>query len=98
MVYFKEERFPVGAHSKLSKRKFGPYRIIKRSGRNAFVLKPPIDMPTSPVFIVAKLYEFHGDPQIDTKANALPFQNTSESNQIEDIVDVCETATCRGVT
>lgn len=54
IVYFRREMFPTGSYNKLSRRKFGPYPILKRLGSNAYNLLH--DVPTSPIFNMSKLY------------------------------------------
>ena len=41
MVYLHKEKFPPDSYSKLSKRKIGPYRIIKKVEENAYVANLP---------------------------------------------------------
>ena len=50
MVYLHKERFPAGSYSKLSKRKIGPYKIIKKIEENAYVVDLPKHMEIDSTF------------------------------------------------
>ena len=55
MVHLSKERFPAGFYSKLSKRKIGPYKIIK-IGENAYVVDLPKHMGIDSILNISDLY------------------------------------------
>ena len=83
----------------MSRRKFGPFRILKKLGTNAYLLDIPDDVPTSPVFNVADLFLFHGEPPDSIEIATLPFADVSIPTEeyIEDVVDVRTSKTRNGV-
>ncbi|XP_073001499.1 uncharacterized protein [Typha latifolia] len=93
MVYLRKERFPVGMHNKLSRRKFGPFRILQKLGSNAYLLELPPEMSTSPIFNVADLFTYYGDPMQPTDVSSLHFEQSTDIDQIDDILDARETKT-----
>ena len=99
LVYFSRNRFPAGSYGKLSRRKFGPFRILKRLGPNAYLLDLPPDVLTSPIFNVSDLFTFHGDPDTPSDdISHLPFDSNTlpHKDDVEDVLDVRTMHTRRG--
>ncbi|GFZ03955.1 hypothetical protein Acr_16g0005790 [Actinidia rufa] len=100
MVHFRCARFSTGSYGKLSRRKFGPFRTLKKLGTNAYLLDLPDDVSTSPVFNVADLFLFHGEPEPpdSIEVATLPFADVSTPTEeyIEDVVDVRTSKTRTG--
>ncbi|PKU73832.1 hypothetical protein MA16_Dca011978 [Dendrobium catenatum] len=72
LIWLSKERFPVGTHSKLSPRKFGPVPILRRINDNAYVVDLPETMRTSKTFNVADIFPYHprddsGEPHIQVE-------------------------------
>jgi len=71
MVYLLKERFPSGTYSKLSKKKIGPSRIIKKIGGNAYEVDLPPHAGIHPTFNISDLYPYHAK------------EDSKEANNIE---------------
>jgi len=65
-----KDRFPDGQYSKLSQRKIGPCKVVRKINDNAYQLKLPSHLRTSDVFNVKHLLPYHGDPISDSNANS----------------------------
>ncbi|KAI0516496.1 hypothetical protein KFK09_009172 [Dendrobium nobile] len=57
-VRLRREWLPPGNHSKLTKKKWGPYPISKRINNNAYVVDLPAKFTTSHTFNVADIYSY----------------------------------------
>ncbi|XP_059067545.1 uncharacterized protein LOC131858349 [Cryptomeria japonica] len=79
----KKERLPKGHYTKLMAKNIGPFKILKRSGPNAYHVDLPPDIHLSPIFNVADLYLYKGpidnsvnvgaaDSLVDAQLSALP--------------------------
>ncbi|KAI0496285.1 hypothetical protein KFK09_022599 [Dendrobium nobile] len=90
MAYFCRQRFPVGTFKKLSRKKFGPFRVIKKLGANAYLLDLPDTVGTSPVFNISdlSLYEGDSDDFVDIETLPLSAPLVKSEDQIEDVIDV----------
>ncbi|PKU62691.1 hypothetical protein MA16_Dca028964 [Dendrobium catenatum] len=59
MIRVKRERFPPGTYSKLSRRKIGPYAVLKQINPNAYVVDLPKHYNTSSTFNIDDLAAYH---------------------------------------
>ena len=50
LVYFRKERFLVGSNSKLGRKKFGLFKILKKLGKNTYLIDLLSEVSTSPLF------------------------------------------------
>lgn len=87
MVYFKQERFLVGAYSKLSRRKFRPFRILRKLGEYAHLINLPQDLQIFLVFNNVGIYMFYWDPP---ESPQLPFREVEhvDDMDIDDVGDM----------
>jgi hypothetical protein len=69
-VVVTKDRFPAGEYNKLSKRKIGPCKVLRKINDNAYQLQLPSHLRTSDVFNVQHLRPYHGDPLHDGNANS----------------------------
>ncbi|KAM1791868.1 hypothetical protein TB2_035161 [Malus domestica] len=60
-VNLSKERFPRGKFGKLQDRAYGPCRILKRLGANAYQIELPADMEVSTTFNEADLQPYYAD-------------------------------------
>lgn len=97
MVYLRKERFPVGSYNKLKPRKFGPCRILKKLGLNAYRLELPEGFKISPVYNISDLYPFYGDSEDpilpNNNINSVSMDSVRESI---DVLDMRSITTRRG--
>ena len=61
MVYRHKERFLSNSYSKLSKRKIGPYKIIKKIAENTYVVDLPKHIGLDSTFNILDLYSYTGE-------------------------------------
>jgi len=96
-AYFRKQRFTPGTYHKLQQRKFGPFQVRKRIGQNAYLLDLPATFGTSPVFNVADLTRYYGEPPVSSPmppATApdippdLALSPTPTTEEIDQVLDV----------
>ncbi|PKU80215.1 hypothetical protein MA16_Dca005746 [Dendrobium catenatum] len=58
LVRLRRERLPPGNHSKLTKKKWGPFPISKKINDNAYVVDLPEEFNTSRTFNVTDIYSY----------------------------------------
>ena len=75
LVYLRKERFPIGDYDKLCKRKFGPFKILRKLGVNAYLIDLPPKVSTSPIFNINELYEYHEVHLSTIDIGDLPFRS-----------------------
>ncbi|GJS98234.1 putative nucleotidyltransferase, ribonuclease H [Tanacetum coccineum] len=67
-VILTKDRFPVREYNKLSAKKIGPLKIVKKINSNAYCLKLPSHIRCYNVFNVKHLIPYHGDSSDDDLA------------------------------
>lgn len=63
-INLSKDRFPRGKYGKLHDRGSGPYKILKRAGKNAYILELPKDIGVSSTFNVSYLRVYHGENEV----------------------------------
>ncbi|KAF9682427.1 hypothetical protein SADUNF_Sadunf05G0107800 [Salix dunnii] len=91
LVRLKPERFPPGSFTKLHARRAGPFKVIKKMGRNAYVIELPSDFMISPVFNIEDLTAFKGELPSPINPEAPPVmslpEQTAPCDEIASIID-----------
>lgn len=60
VVHLRKERFLIGAYNKLSMKKFGPCKIMKKHDiGNAYEVELPSELNISLLFNILELIEYH---------------------------------------
>jgi len=62
MIWIRPERFPPEAVKKLTARNAGPFKILKKINRNAYVIHLPPDFGISLTFNISDLVSYKGPP------------------------------------
>ena len=60
-IHLRKERFPQGKFGKLKPKADGPFKVLKRIGKNAYEIELPEGYEVSPIFNVVDLSLYHGD-------------------------------------
>ena len=58
LAYLKRDKFPKGEYNKMTMKKIGPCRILRKFSANAYELEMPTGVVISPIFNVADLYPY----------------------------------------
>lgn len=77
MVHLRNERFPVGTYNKTKMMKYGPFKVLKKIGDNAYVIELHSNWNISNIFNVQELFTFDGD-------NDLFFVDNSRTSYFQD--------------
>ena len=58
MIHLKKERLPKGQYTKLMMKKVGPFKILKKCGKNSYKIHLPLDIGLSPIFNIYDIYAY----------------------------------------
>ena len=81
MVQLRPERYSPGTATKLHARSAGPFRVLTRMGKNAYVVDIPPLWGISSTFIVADLTAFVGPPAHDQPYDPGSFSESEFADQ-----------------
>ena len=85
-IHLRKDRFPPGKYGKLKPRADGPFKVLKRIGKNAYKIELPDTYRVSTTFNVADLSPNHGKPNSSDSRTSL-FQ----PGEIDTGVSICMT-------
>jgi hypothetical protein len=95
VVYLRKERFPASTYK--TQRKFGPCRVLKKLGHNAYHIVLPVGLFISPTFNTSDLYPYYGDEdKITLKPRDIQFSPSNPPRELIDVLDVRLITTQRG--
>lgn len=59
MIHLRKSRLPIGSHNKLTNKKHDIFKVLDKSGENAYKIDLPSYLHMSPTFNVVDLYDYH---------------------------------------
>lgn len=81
----------------MSRKKYRSFKILKKLGSNTYLVDLPPEVPTSSIFNIGELYEYHGEAPSTIDIDSLAsLTDTETPSNVEDILDVRESATRHG--
>lgn len=93
LIRLRPEHFPLGSFTKLHACREGPFRVTKKLGTNAYVIKLPSDFGISPVFNIEDIMKFKGGDEVfatlilDVTSILRDLENIAPHDEIDDILD-----------